>query len=148
MSRRQKRLWDFINGEPYLIDGEIARTPNGEPLFFGKSLVIFEEGARPQVFLDNPPVPFSRLRDNQYVQIDDIVRLRGCHRRTIARHIERSLLKVARRVGGEYFFTVGEVRRWIKSLPDLRRGLRVRPRVDTVAKPVSGRPKRKEGGEH
>lgn len=146
MGKKKNRLWGFVNGEPFLLNGDTNQIPDDEPLFFGKVFITLGKNARQQVALENPPVPFSHLRDDHYIQIDDIVRVRGCHRRTIARHIDKGLLKVAQRVGGEYFFTVGEVRRWIKEVPDLKRGLRVRPRVGNTSEPVSGRSRPKKAG--
>jgi hypothetical protein len=144
MSKKERRLWGYINGEPYLINGEEDIPPEGEPLFFGKVFITPGKSRKPQIALENPPVPFSRLQDDTYIQIDDIVRVRKCHRRTVARHIEAGLLKVARRVGNEYFFTVSEVKRWIRAIPDLKRGVRIRPLVQSTSKATLGRSMRKE----
>ncbi len=146
MSKKQKQLWGYFNGEPFLISGDDEQFPEGDPLFFGKVFITLGRNRRQQIALENPPVPFSRLRDDQYIQIDDIIRHRGCHRRTVARHIENGLLKVAQRAGKEYFFTVGEVKRWIKEVPELRRGLRVRPRVESSSNSKSVRSRRRERG--
>ena len=144
-AKKQKRLWGFINGEPWLLDGDEVQIRQGEPLFFGKVFVSFGKSKKKRIVLSNPPKPFRLLDNEQYLQIDDLTRHRRCHRRTIVRHVEYGLLKVARRVGREYFFKVGEVRRWWKAAPDLRPGRRIRLRANGVSKPVSGKPERKGG---
>ena len=142
-----KRLWGMIDGEPWLLSDDESRVCRAdEPLFMGKQFLAFPRSKRKRMVMCNPPLSFSRLRLDQYLDTNDIARLRGCHRITIARHVDAGLLKVGRKVGREFFFLVKDVRSWIKLCPNLRRGVYLRPIIESHAKTVSPRKSDKKGG--
>jgi hypothetical protein len=109
------------NGDAWLGDNPADSASAGEELFRAR---IFQRiGRKDYVVIENPPVPFLSIRKGRFLGVDDLARLRRCHRQTIIRHVQRGLLKPdRRRIGREYFFPIEEVKRWIERVPDLRRG--------------------------
>jgi hypothetical protein len=111
--KRRRRLWATIGGQPWLVAGPVPRGRKGEPFFArGKG--------KASRFLDNPPVPFSRLTDKDLLDTSDLLRLFECSKPTLYRCIYGRGLAPVRRHSGRgvvMYFRKGEVLKWLKSNP-------------------------------
>ncbi len=109
----QRRLWAIIDGQAWLLDGPVARGRKGEPFFArGKG-----KGSR---FLENPPLPFSRLKDTDLLDTADLVRLFECSKPTLYRCIYGRGLQAVRKRSGRgvvMYFRKGDVVKWLRSNP-------------------------------
>jgi len=127
--KKHRRLWQMINGEPYIVDGEVDTSWKGT-WFFPK--IIDAD----QVWLSNPPMPLTiaSLRKlakekKACLNTDEVAELRDCSRLTIIRHVASGQLtpisrskhksKGRRRTGGGkgFLFRAEEVLRWMAANP-------------------------------
>jgi len=83
------------------------------------------DGRRLRMILVNPPVEsFAEAPEDGFWDTADLARLKGCHIRTVQRHVEIGLLKPHtirgfskdQKIGGEFWFTKKEARRWAKAV--------------------------------
>ncbi|MFI5340840.1 MAG: helix-turn-helix domain-containing protein [Candidatus Methylomirabilales bacterium] len=96
-------------------------TRRGEPLFARKFFERSSTGAV-RVYLENPPMVFSKLGPNDYLDTGDLVRFLGVSDRTLRRYIDGyGLRDVARLVGRQLFFRKGDVEKWLKRVGWSRR---------------------------
>src|SRR5689334_18263443 len=129
MRKNNPRLWQFINGEPYLVDGEIDTSWKGT-WFFPK---IVEKD---RIILSNPPMPLTvgslrvLAKSGECVTTGEVAEVCRCSRLTIIRHVAAGHLKPKTRMkqrkgsksrnpteGKGFLFSAGEVLRWMKTNP-------------------------------
>lgn len=106
------KLWDFINGEPFLVNpgDKVGRTPK-KSLFYGKTIELDSNG-KARIFLCNPPQPFRRLPSTCYVEIEDICRWCQISRNAVKFHLKTGALKPSKKVGRQLFFLHKDVVEW------------------------------------
>jgi hypothetical protein len=86
----------------------------GEPLFPRKELERLPTGAI-RVWRENPPVRFRSLRDDDWLDTGDLMRLFRCTQRTVYRYVERGL-KPTRKIGRDLFWRKRDVVRWCRDV--------------------------------
>lgn len=71
--------------------------------------VLLKRGGKLRVFLSNPPVSYSKLKLNDLLDTNDLMRIFGVTLRTIYRWLEMGNLKFHKRVGREYYFKKSDI---------------------------------------
>src|SRR5262249_29279487 len=123
MRKKEGRLWQVIDGEAYLVDGEVDGSWKGR-WFFPK--VVNDNG----IFLGNPPLPLTMANVQKIatsggcLNTDEVVALCGCSRLTVRRPAASGGLKAMSRRKGQskdkrragerkgFLFSANEVLRW------------------------------------
>lgn len=126
--KKSRLLFQMINGEPYLVDGEVDTSWKGR-WFFPKCV------EKDQILLGNPPLPLTVdslrqiAKNGECINTDEVAEVNKCSRLTVLRHVASGRLKPVPPIqakgkrkrtpvrGNGFLFRASEVLKWMDSNP-------------------------------